>query len=743
MKMLFAEAQAIICASTNLLQAGLLIAAYEYANGRPEAANITMGTLARTAFAIGLANPSSWQTNEASNISLERLERLNLWWGVIILERLILCEIKDKTQRPTTECPSSKFPLPSDLQPIQASHQSVGSSSHENLPSNQDRKPCVFGHQARAVLLLDRVLAVRRLPQADSGRTVEIRQLDEQLQSFLSERINTATAEIGHDCSPIASAVRALCLLHQEVIESPSNTVDLQSLQYSQAALGMSVNRKTDARSVKMKGAALIPLAAGIPFAHGLSLHKRDGPAVVRMPIERRSAQSLQKRDSTVGVTLQNWDATYYAVNLTLGTPAQKVSLALDTGSSDLWVNTGNSTYCSIDNLCTPYGLYNASESSTVKTVGTHLNDTYADGTNLYGPYVTDKLTIGNTTIDNMQFGIAESTTSKRGIAGVGYKISTYQAEHDDKVYANLPQALVDSGAIKSAAYSIWLDSLEASTGSLLFGGVNTAKYKGDLQTLPIIPVYGKYYSLAIALTELSVATDSNSSSFTDSLPLSVSLDTGTTMTALPSDLVNKVYDALNATYDKTYDMAYIDCDTREADYNVTYSFSGATITVSMSELIIPATEPGWPDNTCVLGLVPSQPGVNLLGDTFLRSAYVVYDLENNEISLANTNFNPGDDDILEIGTGTSAVPGATPVPSAVSSATGNGLISSGTAVPTLSGVTITATATATGSTGTGSSGGSSAEATSTSSEGAAAQATSNPMNLLPGLAGIGLLLAL
>ncbi|KAL7660352.1 hypothetical protein ACMYSQ_003233 [Aspergillus niger] len=274
MKMLFAEAQAIICASTNLLQAGLLIAAYEYANGRPEAANITMGTLARTAFAIGLANPSSWQTNEASNISLERLERLNLWWGVIILERLILCEIKDKTQRPTTECPSSKFPLPSDLQPIQASHQSVGSSSHENLPSNQDRKPCVFGHQARAVLLLDRVLAVRRLPRADSGRTVEIRQLDEQLQSFLSERINTATAEIGHDCSPIASAVRALCLLHQEVIESPSNTVDLQSLQYSQAALGMVSNVVVDvARHHKAQIACQNSHADLLPLSCSYTLH--------------------------------------------------------------------------------------------------------------------------------------------------------------------------------------------------------------------------------------------------------------------------------------------------------------------------------------------------------------------------------------------------------------------------------------------------------------------------------------
>lgn len=87
MKMLFAEAQSITCASTYLIQAGLLIAAYEYANGRPEAAHITMGGVAKSAFVTGLADSSSWQTNEASIISSESLERLNLWWGVIILER--------------------------------------------------------------------------------------------------------------------------------------------------------------------------------------------------------------------------------------------------------------------------------------------------------------------------------------------------------------------------------------------------------------------------------------------------------------------------------------------------------------------------------------------------------------------------------------------------------------------------------------------------------------------------------
>ncbi|OOF93903.1 hypothetical protein ASPCADRAFT_209129 [Aspergillus carbonarius ITEM 5010] len=497
-----------------------------------------------------------------------------------------------------------------------------------------------------------------------------------------------------------------------------------------------------------MRGASLFPVVAGIHLAcvDALSLHKRDVPAVVHIPIERRqSARSLQKRDSTVDVSIQNIEDGYYSLNLTLGTPGQQVMLTLDTGSSDLWVNLANSTYCSADNdPCSPYGVFTPSDSSTLKIVGTHLNDTYADGSNLYGPYVTDKVTVGNTSISDMQFGLADSTTVAHGIVGVGYQIATYQAAHDGKVYANLPQALVDSGAIKSAAYSLWLDGLESTTGSILFGGVNTAKYHGELQTLPIVPVEDNYYSLAIALTEVGVETGSDSTSYTDSLPLSVSLDSGTTLTALPSDLVDKIYKAVDATFVEKYNMAHIDCEAN-TDYNVTYSFSGAKITVGMDQLILPFTEPDFPKGTCVFGLVPSQPGINLLGDTFLRSAYVVYDLANNEISVANTNFNPGDDHILEIGTGTSAVPGATLVPSAVSSATGNGVVSTATAEPSLGGastVTLTAAHSTSSSSGTGTSG-DSAEATSTSSKGFAALPTSNPINLLSGLAGAGLLLAL
>lgn len=288
------------------------------------------------------------------------------------------------------------------------------------------------------------------------------------------------------------------------------------------------------------------------------------------------------------------------------------------------------------------------------------------------------------------------------------------------------------------------MNDLKASTGTILFGGVNKAKYLGELQTLPVVPVYDNYYSLAIALTGVSVQTNSSSKSYTDNLPLSVSLDTGTSLTALPESLVNKIYKDLDVTWDEKDNAAYIDCDAANNDYNVTYSFSGAEITVGISELVLDIEYSGFPSGTCMFGLVPSQPGLNLLGDTFLRSAYVVYDLDNNEISLANTNFNPGDDDILEIGTGTSAVPGATLVPSAVSTATGNGVAATGTntdAVVTASATSaIDATNTAAATSAPTSSASGSALSSSTSSAVAAVR-TANAKHLLSGLAGAGVLL--
>lgn len=44
-----------------------------------------------------------------------------------------------------------------------------------------------------------------------------------------------------------------------------------------------------------------------------------------------------------------------------------------------------------------------------------------------------------------------------QGVFGIGYPSNEAV---DGKPYANLPQALVDEGVIKSPAYSLWLDDL-------------------------------------------------------------------------------------------------------------------------------------------------------------------------------------------------------------------------------------------------------------------------------------------
>lgn len=261
---------------------------------------------------------------------------------------------------------------------------------------------------------------------------------------------------------------------------------------------------------------------------------------------------------------------------------------------------------------------------------------------------------------------------------------------------------------------------------------------------MPVLPLHDKYYSLAIALTEISVKSTKGTNSYTKGLPLAVSLDNGSPLIALPKELVDPIYKEVSGGYSAEDGYGYIPCTMAKADYNVTFRFSGATVTIPISELVFENyTAPGLDDGDCIFGIGYSEAGVNLMGDPFLRGAYVVYDLENNEISLANTDYDGGDDDIHEIGTGTAAVPDATLMPSPVTSATGNGVSETdapdGSSGSLGSGSDQTTKYIIATTTGTAEIGG----ATSTSSKGLGVLPTFQPSQLLSGVIGAGILLAL
>ena len=438
-----------------------------------------------------------------------------------------------------------------------------------------------------------------------------------------------------------------------------------------------------------MKASILAALAATIftSSSDALQLAKRDNPRVVGFPIQRREtskivvSSALRKRSQTVAQTLDNFeDGSLYFANATIGTPAQNFRFHLDTGSSDLWANTQGSQICQETqgntgpdqngNIpCSVSGTYNANDSSSYKYVNSDFTIKYADGTGAQGDYVTDTFSMGGATIQNQQFGVGYQSTSSEGVMGIGYPkleaiVQSPDSDPNAATYPNIPQAMVQQGLINSQAYSLWLDDLNSLTGSILFGGVDTAKYQGSLVTMDIVKEQNEDLEMIVALDGAWVnANGKNQTVLTDQA--FVLLDSGSTLSYLPNDAANAIIDAVGAQYNSKQQLAFCSCDLANSSSVVGFSFAGGqkVITASMTDMVL---EGGISQSLdCTFGIVPqnatSSGGASYtLGDTFIRNAYVVYDISNNQISLAQTDQTATDSNVMEISNGTNGVPDVT-----------------------------------------------------------------------------------
>ncbi|KAI9697701.1 MAG: hypothetical protein M1820_007688 [Bogoriella megaspora] len=413
--------------------------------------------------------------------------------------------------------------------------------------------------------------------------------------------------------------------------------------------------------------------AALLSCVEAINLVKRDNPSVVRLTTQRRHVPDpiardrhrLRRRQSsnTVSQNLDNEETLYFA-NVSMGTPGQDLRLHIDTGSSDLWTNLASSEICEAQgDQCGDSGTFDPSSSSSWNWLNNEFNISYVDGSGSSGSYGTDTLRIGGATLQNLQFGLGNDSTSAEGILGIGYAINEVAVNRaGSQPYANVPALMVQQGLTNSVSYSLWLNDLDSNTGNILFGGVNSARFHGSLESVPIVAEQGAFAEFIIVLT--AVGNGGTAATLTSNQKVPVLLDSGSSLTYLPNDITQSIYNHYQADFDSSQGAAFVDCDLANSNDALVFTFSDPSISVDMSELVILAGYDFNQNPQCILGIAPADDSTAVLGDTFLRSAYVVYDLHNNQISLAQTNFNATGDEIQEISNST--VPGATVVTNAV-----------------------------------------------------------------------------
>ncbi|KAF5982250.1 hypothetical protein FCOIX_3776 [Fusarium coicis] len=313
--------------------------------------------------------------------------------------------------------------------------------------------------------------------------------------------------------------------------------------------------------------------------------------------------------------------------------------------SSDTWLNSDETDLCNSRTKQEATGpcmtTFKPDDSRTYKLVDPDGFDiTYLDTRSISGDYFNDTVTIDGKSIKQQRLGLATK-----------------------------------SGLIDRAAFSLWLNDLSAEQGTILFGGLDTEKFVGKLATLPLLPDPStlNLTHFTVAFEGFEVKTPKGQEIKIDSLKKDTTaiLDSGATVCLLPEAQVGPIYKAFNVLSVEDVAIPFVDCAYRKdkgKGVSFDFKFDGKTISVPMSEMVINASSnkqeifdgpqvssyfDDW-DSVWMFGISPVSQygltgGVTLLGDTFLRSAYVVYDLANEQLGVAEANHNTDKSNIVEL----------------------------------------------------------------------------------------------
>ena len=353
----------------------------------------------------------------------------------------------------------------------------------------------------------------------------------------------------------------------------------------------------------------------------------------VRVPLHRAPAKSRALPASSSLYNKQNVTATqmqYYG-DISIGTPPQTISACFDTGSSYIYVP---SKAC---DSCSGTARFDSSQSTSFKSLGTPVTLQYMIG-KTYGTLSSETFSVGTSEglmATGTSFVLANRMEDSSTDAYDGLVVRSIQGFAFSPLSDGVP-TLVDmlkqQGAISQRVFSFYLsitdfDSEEADTDSVcIIGEVDTSYASGDMIYIPLHDETGFWN---VKLDSISVG----SSTIVSAVDVAM-LDTGTSLMVGPESDLMSVIDALNDVGSCQVDSAgdiICECSTHAlSSYpDITFTLGGHGFVVGPEDYFY---ENG---GSCELLMAGNGEDEWILGDTFLRRYYSVYDMDQRRVGLA------------------------------------------------------------------------------------------------------------
>ncbi|GAB0089433.1 hypothetical protein DMENIID0001_039720 [Sergentomyia squamirostris] len=312
-----------------------------------------------------------------------------------------------------------------------------------------------------------------------------------------------------------------------------------------------------------------------------------------------------------------------YNLDISIGCPPQNFSVQLDTGSSNLWVN---SALCNVsESNCGNTSRYDSSKSYTYRENGTSFSIRYGSG-DVSGFFSEDIIWIGDSIIKCVTFG--EAITNSVDIEGAdGLLGGGPYALSRGRIYSPIYE-MYFQGIIDKLMFSIYLthNQTEDNGGEVIFGGCDPDLCDGPITYHKCVQPF-LYWMIEVHNITIGNLTFCEEG-------CNCAIDSGAQVIFGPLEDVEKVNDLVNAVH--LVDNEYtIDCNSGANLPNIYITINDTVFEVKGDDYILQQ-----PDN-CLLGVMGFEmaPGTILnkiwyLGDVFQRVFYTIYDIENEQIGF-------------------------------------------------------------------------------------------------------------